>query len=72
MGSKAAGRKMVYTSISWSGETRASKHAFNLFGSDLSASDSEIVPIEWPRKCSKETSLALDVPKFSVWKGMFE
>jgi hypothetical protein len=44
----------------------------NLFGSDSSASDGKTIPIERLRKRSKETSLALDIPKSSASNGMFE
>jgi hypothetical protein len=58
VGAKAAGKKTLYTSTGGSDVTRAPKCGLNLFGSDSSASDDETVPVEQPRKCSKETSLA--------------
>jgi hypothetical protein len=61
-GAKAVGKKMFYTSAGRSGVTRAPKCALNLFGSDSSASDSEPIPVERPRKRSKETSIAQNIP----------
>jgi hypothetical protein len=61
-GAKAAGKKMFCTSAGRSGVTRAPKCALNLFGSDSSASDSEPIPVERPRKRSKETSIAQNIP----------
>jgi hypothetical protein len=52
--------------------TRAPKCALNLFGSDSSASDGETTHVERPRKRSKETSLAKDIPKSFASKGIFE
>jgi hypothetical protein len=63
---------MFCTSIGRSGATHVMKHALNLFGSDSSTSDGETVPIEWPRKRSKEISLAQDIPISSASKGIFE
>jgi hypothetical protein len=52
--------------------THALKCVFNLFDSDSSASDGETIPVLRPRKHSKETSPALDIPKSSLSKGMFD
>jgi hypothetical protein len=58
VGVEATGKKTLCTSACKSGMTHALKHALDLFGSDSSASDGETIPIERPRKRSKETSLA--------------
>jgi hypothetical protein len=71
-GSEVAGKKTFCTSMCGSGVTRAPKRVLNLFGSDSSTSDDETIPARRPHKRSKETSLALDIPKSSTLKGLFE
>jgi hypothetical protein len=71
-GSEAAGNKMFCTSKGGSGTTCAPKCVLNLFGSDSSTSNGETIPVERSRKHSKETSLALNILKSSLSKGMFE
>jgi hypothetical protein len=66
---EAAGKKMSSTSTAGSGATHAQKCALNLFDSGLSAFDDETDPLEWPRKCSWETSLSEDAPKSLAAKG---
>jgi hypothetical protein len=58
VGVEATGKKTLCTSACKSSATHALKRALDLFGSDSSASDGETIPIERPRKRSKETSLA--------------
>jgi hypothetical protein len=52
--------------------THAPKRVLNLFGSDSPTSNGETIHAKRPRKHSKETSLALDIPKSSALKGLFE
>jgi hypothetical protein len=55
-GVEAAGKKMFSISATGSGATCAPKRALNLFDSGLSALDDGTAPLEWPQKCSQETS----------------
>jgi hypothetical protein len=52
--------------------THALKHVLNLFFSDSSTSTGETIPVERPRKRSKETSLTQDISKSFASKGIFE
>jgi hypothetical protein len=72
VGAKAANKRMFRTSAGGSGVTHALKHVLNLFFSDSSTSTGETIPVERPRKRSKETSLTQDISKSFASKGIFE
>jgi hypothetical protein len=52
--------------------THILKRALNLFGSDLSVSEDEAVPLEHPWKHSRESSIPKDISKPSSAKGIFK